>query len=795
MPNTYVRFLTIALALLSLTALSLTAPARAQMPLMLPSASPAPEPPPPPTAAQQAQSTLDILQDDQKRAQLIQTLQTIAKAAPPSSSAAATAQPAAAASSPAFADNLGVQLLAEVSDWFGDVSDQLATAARAVSDFPMIWRWLVQLTTNPFMQQMLLDTAWRLVLVIACAFMAEWIIRRAIRRPLAAIDRYIPARARHADPLRDDPATAATETPPVRRWHATLTYVWQLVIRLPFALARLFLDMLPVLCFAAIGNLLLATDIGRAATPRVVILAMVNAYVIYRSILAVTTALISPASSQPSLFIIRDEAAAYLDVWWRRIVAVTVFGVAFANIALLLGLYRPAYHAVVRLLMLIVHLLVVVIILQCRRNVATLIRAPEGSRGAFAVMRNRFADVWHILAIVLDLALWTVWALRVQNGYALLFRYFVASIAVLLIARLATIAMMAALDRVFRISPDFTRQFPGLEARANRYFPALRAIVSGVIGVITVIALLEVWGLDAAEWFTSDHIGGRLLSAVITVAIAGVIALTIWEAVNAAVDQHLLQLSRDGRYARAARLRTFLPMLRTTLLSVILTVVALTALSQLGVNIAPLLAGAGIVGIAIGFGSQKLVQDVITGLFLLLENAMQVGDFVTVSGLSGVVENLSIRTIRLRAGDGSVHIVPFSSVTSVTNTNRGIGNASVSVNVDYREDPDRVGDVLKEIAAEMRKDPAFKHMIRSDLSLWGVDKVDATMTTIVGQIECTDSGRWPVQREFNRRMKRRFDELDIQIARPQQTMIMLQAPQELRKDEQQNEQRGAEAAE
>jgi small-conductance mechanosensitive channel len=220
-------------------------------------------------------------------------------------------------------------------------------------------------------------------------------------------------------------------------------------------------------------------------------------------------------------------------------------------------------------------------------------------------------------------------------------------------------------------------------------------------------------------------------------------------------------------------------MMRTTLLCIILAVVVLTALSELGVNIAPLLAGAGIVGIAIGFGSQKLVQDLITGLFLLLENAVQVGDFVTVSGLSGVVENLSIRTIRLRASDGSVHIIPFSSVTSVTNTNRGIGNAAISVNVAYHEDTDRVGLILKEIAAEMRADPAFKAKIRSDLDLWGVDKLDAAMVTLAGQIECTDAGRWPVQREFYRRMKKRFQELGIEIARPAQSTVVLQlqAPQ------------------
>ena len=720
--------------------------------------------------AAQARETLDVLQDDHKRAQLIQTLQTIAKASQPAASTPA-------APSPAQADNLGVQLLVQVSDWFGDVSGQLAAAARNLSDFPMIWRWLVQIATDPNARQTLLDTAWRLALVIACAFGAEWVIRRAIRRPLAAVDRYVPVRPRALIDPQWAPTSGAASVAnahELRRWHSTLTHAWQLAVRLPFVLARLILDLLPVICFAAIGNLLLATDIGREATPRVVILAMVNAYVLYSVILYVTAAVISPASSQPSLLVIRDEAAAYLDVWWTRIVAVTVFGVALANIALLLGLYQPAYMAVIRLLMLVAHLFVVIIILQCRRSVADLIRAPHAEPGPLAMMRNRLADIWHILAIVLNLALWAVWALQIQNGYALLLRYFFAGVAVLAIARIASIAMMTALDRIFRINPEFLRQFPGLEARANRYFPALRATVSGGIAVITLVALLEVWGIDAAVWFSGDHVGGRLLSASVTVGVAGVVALAIWEATNAAIDQHLVRLSREGRYARAARLRTFLPMLRTTLLSIIITVVALTALSELGVNIAPLLAGAGIVGIAIGFGSQKLVQDVITGLFLLLENAVQVGETVTVSGLSGVVENLSIRTIRLRAGDGSIHIVPFSSVTSVTNTSRGIGNASVSVNVAYKEDTDRVGAVLKEIATGIRMDPEFKPMIRGDLDLWGVDRVDASMATIVGQIECTDAGRWPVQREFYRRMKKRFQELNIEIARPSQTTVVLQ---------------------
>jgi small-conductance mechanosensitive channel len=343
--------------------------------------------------------------------------------------------------------------------------------------------------------------------------------------------------------------------------------------------------------------------------------------------------------------------------------------------------------------------------------------------------------------------------------------------------------VLSLIDRGFRISPDILQRFPGLETRANRYLPLLRKIISAAIAFIGFVALLEVWGVNAIVWFYGGQIGSRLLSAVVTIGVAALAAAAIWEISNALMDRQLNALSRDGHYARAARLRTFQPMLRTALLCVIVAVVGLTALSEIGVNVAPLLAGAGIVGIAIGFGSQKLVQDLITGLFLLLENTVQVGDNVTVSGLSGTVENVSIRTIRLRAGDGSVHIVPFSAVTTLTNASRGAGNAAVSVNVSYKEDTDRAGQILKDIVAEMRHEPEYRNAIRGDLELWGIDKVDGSMASIVGQIRCTDAGRWPVQREFNRRMKRRFQECGIEIASAGQTILMqIPTPTEIAPD-------------
>jgi small-conductance mechanosensitive channel len=210
-----------------------------------------------------------------------------------------------------------------------------------------------------------------------------------------------------------------------------------------------------------------------------------------------------------------------------------------------------------------------------------------------------------------------------------------------------------------------------------------------------------------------------------------------------------------------------------------LAIFVLTVLSEIGVNIGPLLAGASIIGVALGFGSQKLVQDFINGIFLLLENAMQVGDWVTAGGLSGTVENLSIRTLRLRASDGSVHIIPFSSVTTVTNTNRGLGNAAVSVTISYEEDTDKVADLLKQIVLDLRGEDAFRAGMLSDFQYWGVDRIDGTTATLAGQVVCTDKARWGVQRELNRRIKIAFQEQGILIM-PTASVVAFQHPLDVR---------------
>ncbi len=772
--------------LLALPILFAACGARAQSPAAAPPAAAAPA-----LAPAQAQQVLDVLRDPAKRAQFESVLEDMAKALPaaPAAAPAATpakppATPAAAPAAPAAAaalpiplapDSLGADVLVGVSNRLAALTAEVSDSARVLTNFPLLFRFVEHLVRSPHARQQLLGSAWRLALVMLIAVGAERLSVRLLRPALVRLAEHGPMPAPAPDqppPRRGHRGRAAAANGGKQRLRPTALL---LLRRLPFLLARFALEMVPIVVLAAIGYALLGTPLGADRVARLANLAVLNAYLLTRLLVTVARVLLAPDAPRLRVVRLSDATAIYLTRWTRRIAIIAIFGYALAELGLLFGMYRVAHDALLRLVVLAVHLSLVVMVLQTRRRVAELIRARPDATGPMAVLRNRLAAVWHIIAIFYIVALWLVWAFEVQDGFERLLRVFVSTVVVLAVARLVSVSAHGALDRAVQIQADVAARYPGLEARARAYQPAAHASLTAIITVVAVVVLFQGWGIDSFAWFSAGQLGGRVVSALIGIGFTLLCALVVWESANAVLQRRLSRLSRD---AQAARARTLMPLLRSLLLVSICLVAGLIVLSDIGVNIAPLLAGAGVVGIAIGFGSQKLVQDVITGLFLLLENAMHVGDWVTVSGLSGTVEQLSIRTIRLRAGDGSIHIIPFSSVTSVTNVNRGIGNASVSVSVAFGEDVARVCAVLTAIADEMRTDRDFAPSMKTELQLWGVDKVEAGGVTIVGQIVCSDAGRWNVQREFNRRMQLRFAELGIKLAMPVQrlTVEQLEAP-------------------
>jgi moderate conductance mechanosensitive channel len=711
------------------------------------------------TTREEAQHTLDVLQDPAKRDQLIETLKTIAQA-----------QPAPTASGELKPNSLGAEVLVGASGFLNQFSNQLIATFGAIQSIPLLWVWLEVMATDSWAHGVLLDTAWRLVLVLVIGLLVQWALSRAVNRPILALVRRAPDGGLAVDEPDSEARAEQGETePPHRRRIAAFT----LLRRVPLVLARLFLELLPVLGFLTVTHLLAATPLGGRRLPSLVLLAVIDAYALCSALLCVARMMFSPEERRLRLLAIGDDTASYAMRWSRRIVLVSVFGYAAAEVGLLLGMSDSAHDAVLKVVALVNHVLIGIVVVQKRRAVRRRLRAPQGATGLLAALRNWLARVWHWLALILLAGLWLGWVVEAPHSYTQMLRYFLSLVAVGIVTRFALILILGNLDRALALDPDVTARYPGLQSRLALYHPVLVSGVRALVLVLAAMVLLQLCGLGSFRWLFSSILGQHLVSSLATLVVTALIAIAVWEAVNSAIERHLAKLTLEGQAARAARLRTLLPLLRTTLLITILIVGGMMVLSEIGVNIGPLLAGAGIVGVAVGFGSQKLVQDLITGIFLLLENAMQVGDAVTVSGLTGTVENLSIRTIRLRAADGSVHVIPFSSVTTVTNVNRGLGNASVNVSVAAAEDPDRVAEVLKEIVAGMRADNEFASRMLSDLQLWGVDKVDGASVTLAGQVVCTDSGRWSVQREFNRRMKQRFEELRIQLFNPMQHAITM----------------------
>jgi small conductance mechanosensitive channel len=191
----------------------------------------------------------------------------------------------------------------------------------------------------------------------------------------------------------------------------------------------------------------------------------------------------------------------------------------------------------------------------------------------------------------------------------------------------------------------------------------------------------------------------------------------------------------------------------------------------------PLLAGAGVAGIAIGFAAQSLLKDWISGFFLITEGQIRLNDVVRVGDLSGAVEKISLRTISLRAFDGALHIISNGSITSFSNLTMSYSFYVLEVSVDYRDDPDRMMALMREVDESLRADPAFMSLILEPLEIVGVDRFAEEGVSVKARIKTLPSKQWPVGREFQRRLKMRSDAAGVRIATARRSMRLLDGPE------------------
>lgn len=240
----------------------------------------------------------------------------------------------------------------------------------------------------------------------------------------------------------------------------------------------------------------------------------------------------------------------------------------------------------------------------------------------------------------------------------------------------------------------------------------------------------------------------------------------------AVVLRRLFRLFRERISARIAdaeaiKRATTLDRVIRYIANVVLTLIsALLILSELGISVAPILGAAGVVGIAVGFGAQSLVKDYFTGFFLLLENQIRQGDVVDVADKGGLVEEVTLRFVRLRDYEGNVHYIPNSLITTVTNRSRGFAHAVIDIGVGYGEDVDEVFAVMRRVAEELRKDSAFSPKILDDLDIAGVETWADSAVMVRGRIKTVALEQWGIRREYLRRLKKAFDAAGIEIPFP-----------------------------
>lgn len=695
-------------------------------------ALPAPAPVPVPAAQKSEKDALPsraeieglirTLEDDKARAQFVGQLRALI---------------AVQNQSQAERPGLGARVLTVVSERMEAIGAEFVLAGSQFSRPDLLLSWLNNQVRTPDRRVFWLHVLGTLIGVFAAAALVDFLVQRLLARPRRSIER-----RRYGNPA----------------------------VRLGAALTRALFDLVPVVAFVAVGYAVLTvTDPPRNV--RLVALAVLNAAIVARLLMAVARLVLTPLAPNLRLLPIDDDTAAFAFVWVRRFVVITVYGYFAGQVSLLLGLSQAGRAAIMKLLGLLVAAMAVILVLQIRVRIADMLRGDaDAGQSAFVAVRRRLAEIWHVLAITLIVGFYFAWALAIRGGFGYVVRGLLGTLAVIGIARLLIALERKLIRHLFSIAEDMRLHYPTLEERASRYVPLARGLATGIIVAIAVIFVLQVWGVNALHAFRT-HTGQALVFGALRILLIVVLALTVVEGSGILITRYLNSQDANGHArTRSARARTLLPLARNVIAILVGSIAIISVLGQLGMDIAPLIAGVGIFGLAIGFGAQSLVKDVITGAFILFEDTIAVGDVIEAAGHSGTVEALSIRSVRMRDVSGHVSTVPFGAIDAVKNRTKDFAYYLTDVGVGYREDPDAVAAILVEIGQEMQQDPAYAASILAPLEVMGVQQLGDYSVAIRTRIKTVAADQWRIGRELNRRIKKAFDARDIEIPFPSRTL-------------------------
>ncbi len=433
----------------------------------------------------------------------------------------------------------------------------------------------------------------------------------------------------------------------------------------------------------------------------------------------------------------------------------------------------------------VIGLAVIGMILYWRESAAAILLSGRSSSDeAVSPLKRSFVASCHVLAIAYVIGVWLFAAgVKLATGETVFFPGIVSLFALVAVP-VADLGLSALAHRWFgphadeppsATSPATSQETPSYEAVALRNMRILLAIV-------VVVVLAQAWRIDLSS-IVEGIFGARVANALLDVGITILLAYALWGVVKTAVARHVTSGTEgsqpgtegDAGGAGATRLQTLLPLVQKFLLVTLVVIVTMVALSSAGVEIGPLLAGAGMVGIAIGFGAQTLVRDIVSGIFFLMDDAFRMGEYVEIGDTRGTVEKISIRSMQLRHHRGPVHTVPFGEIKQLTNYSRDWNVMKFELRLPFETDINGVRKIIKKVGQTMMEDPELGPKMLGPLKSQGINRMDDSALIIRCKVTCVPGEQFMVRREAYTRIQKAFEENDIHFA-PRRVIVEAATP-------------------
>lgn len=583
--------------------------------------------------------------------------------------------------------------------------------------------------------------------------------------------------------LRDEPA----ETPAVKCGRM---------------IAVTLLDLFSLAIFAGVVFVLFHLFIPK--TPNVptqlLALTIVSAVVIIRVVGIFSRFFLAPLMPNLRISYLTDDAAISTHKWISQMMWVIGAAVAIQGVITVMGIADPQFRAMIASYLGTILVTVVVAgIWRHREAVRYWLRGDErcGDDWEPSLLRVQFADIWHILATVYVVVVFAWWLVNALTGAPVPFPAVLLSLIIIpavpildsaskhVIEALVLVREKREIRSNMVIGPEVdvddddtaaateppTSETADEHDKISGYHPLAfvgHRIFRVALVIGAVLLMLKAWGFDALSGMESQ-MDASTFRVVMEFIVAIGIGYVVWEFINAFTLPHMpkagpnIDMEEGGGNTRN-RLETLMPLLRASLLTALVIMVAMISLSAFGVNIGPLLAGAGVVGIAIGFGAQKLVADVIAGVFFLIDDAFRVGEYVDTGSVKGTVEKISIRSLQLRHHRGALHTIPFGEIRHLTNYHRDWAIVKMEFRVPYETDVEKVRKIIKKEGQEMLEDERFAQTMLAPLKSQGVARMEDSAMIIRAKFTAVPGEQFVMRREAYRRIQQALQANGIEFA-------------------------------